>query len=495
MNAAAMGGMNRPLRHVAIAALVMFGALLVNSNVVQVGEASSLRANPHNVRVLYGEYSRARGPIVVGGKDVARSIPTNDTLKYLRTYPGGAAYAPVTGYYSLVIGASGIEQAEDPILSGSDDRLFLHRLSDEITGRTPSGGSVVLTLNPAAQRAAYQGLNGVRGAVVAMDPSTGAILALATSPSYNPTVLSSHNSQAISRNYHQLLHADGDPLIDRALSQTYPPGSLFKIVTSSAAFTTGRYNPDSVIPTPTTLRLPQTTVDLHNFGGESCGNGSTDTISDAFRISCNTAFAGLGLKIGIGALAAQAKAFGIGQSESIPLSVAASQFAFDANQPNTALSSIGQYDDALTPLQAVQIGAAIANGGVEMKPYLVAQVRGSNAQVLSQTTPQVLRRSVSPQVAQQVTSMMELVVQAGTGTAAQIPGVLVAGKTGTAQHGLTSEHLAPDAWFVAFAPADHPQIAVAVLVEDGGSLGSDATGGAVAAPIARSVMCAVLGCA
>jgi penicillin-binding protein A len=485
--------MNRPLRHVAIAALVMFAALLVNSNVVQVGEASSLRANPHNVRVLYGEYSRARGPIVVGGKDVARSIPTKDALKYLRTYPGGKAYAPVTGYYSLVVGASGIEQAEDPILSGSDDRLFLHRISDEITGRTPSGGSVVLTLNAAAQQAAYRGLQGVRGAVVAMNPSTGAILALATSPSYNPAVLSSHNSRSINRHYHQLLHTAGDPLIDRALSETYPPGSLFKIVTSSAAFGTGRFSPQSTIPTPTQLLLPDTDVYLHNFGGESCGNGSTDTIADAFRISCNTAFAGLGLKIGINTLAAQAKAFGIGSSESIPLPVAASQFASDANRPNTALSSIGQYDDALTPLQAVQIGAAIANGGVEMKPYLVAQVRGTNAAVLSQTKPEVLRRSVSPQVAQQVTSMMELVVQSGTGVAAQIPGITVAGKTGTAQHGLASQHLAPDAWFVSFAPAQNPQVAVAVLVEDGGSLGSDATGGAVAAPIARAVMCAVLG--
>jgi peptidoglycan glycosyltransferase len=479
---------------VAIAALLMFAALLVNSNIVQVGEASSLRANPHDVRVLYGEYSRDRGPIVVAGQDIAKSVATKDTLKYLRTYPGGAAYAPVSGYYSLVIGASGIEQAEDPILSGSDDRLFLHRITDEITGRNPSGGSVVLTLNPAAQTAAFQGLKGVRGAVVAMDPSTGAILALATSPSYNPSVLSSHNSTAITRNYHRLLHASGDPLIDRALSETYPPGSLFKIVTSSAAFGTGRFTPDSTIATPTELRLPETNVFLHNFGGESCGNGSTDTIADAFRISCNTAFAGLGLKIGINTLAAQAKAFGIGQSESIPLPVAASQFAFDANEPNTALSSIGQYDDALTPLQAAQIGAAIANGGVEMKPYLVSQVRGANAQVLSQTRPQELRRAVSASVADQVKSMMELVVASGTGTAAQIPGITVAGKTGTAQHGLTSQHLAPDAWFVAFAPADNPQVAVAVLVEDGGSLGSDATGGAVAAPIARSVMCAVLGC-
>lgn len=486
--------MSRQVRHVAIAVLVMFAALLVNSNVVQVVESASLRANPHNVRVLYGEYGNKRGPIEVAGKDIARSVATNDSLKYLRTYPGGAAYAPVTGYYSLVIGASGIEQAEDPILAGTDNQLFIRRISDEITGRTPQGGSVVLTLNPKAQQAAYQGLHGVRGAVVALDPSTGAILALATSPSYDPSTLSTHNSRQINRTYHQLLHTPGDPLIDRATSETYPPGSLFKIVTASAAFTSGKFTPSTVVPAPSTLRLPLTTTFLHNFGGESCGNGKTDTVSDAFRISCNTAFAGIGLKVGINALATQAKAFGIGTSLTIPLPVAASQFAADANPPNTALSAIGQYDDALTPLQAAMIGAAIANHGVEMKPYLVAQTLSPDASVLSRTKPHALRRSVSTQVAAQVTSIMELVVQSGTGTAAQIPGITVAGKTGTAQHGTASQHLAPHAWFVSFAPADHPTVAVAVLVEDGGSLGSDATGGAVAAPIARSVMCAVLGC-
>jgi peptidoglycan glycosyltransferase len=486
--------MNRQLRHVAIAALVMFAALLINSNYVQVIDASSLRANPHNVRVLYGEYSNKRGPIEVAGKDVARSVATDDALKYLRTYPGGAAYAPVTGYYSLVVGASGIEQAEDPVLAGTDNRLFIKRLSDEITGRTPQGGSVELTLNPKAQQAAFKGLHGVRGAVVALNPTTGAILALATSPSYDPSTLSTHNSQQINRAYHRLLHTTGDPLIDRAISETYPPGSLFKIVTASAAFTSGKFTPSSVVKSPTALKLPLTTTYLHNFGGESCGNGQTDTISDAFRISCNTAFAGLGLKVGIHALAAQARAFGVGSSLSVPLPVAPSQISADANAPNTALSAIGQYDDALTPLQAALIGAAIANKGVEMKPYLVAQTEAPDASVLTQTKPQVLRRAVSPQVAAQVTSMMELVVQSGTGVAARIPGITVAGKTGTAQHGTASEHLAPDAWFVSFAPAQHPTVAVAVLVEDGGSLGSDATGGAVSAPIARSVMCAVLGC-
>jgi penicillin-binding protein A len=488
--------MNRQIRYVAIAVLLMFAALLINSNIVQVGEASSLRANPHDVRVLYGEYSHKRGPIVVAGKDVAKSVKTHDSLKYLRTYPDGPEYAPVTGYYSLVIGGSGIEQAEDPVLAGTSNNLFFKRLSDEITGRTPQGGSVVLTLNPKAQDAAYQGLAGVRGAVVALNPSTGAILALATSPSYDPSTLSTHNSTQINRTYQRLLKDPGNPLIDRALNETYPPGSMFKIVTASTAFASGKFTPSTVVPAPTSLILSGTQTPLPNFGGESCGNGGQDTISHAFEISCNTAFAGIGLKLGVKALAAQARAFGIGQSIKIPLPVSASAFNNQANAPNTELSSIGQYDDALTPLQAAMIGGAIANKGVEMKPYLVAQQLAPDASVLSTTKPQELRQSVSPQVAAQVTSVMELVVQGsqGTGAAARIPGITVAGKTGTADHGTNAEHLAPDTWFVAFAPAQHPTIAVAVLVEDGGKSGEAGTGGVVAAPIAKQVMCAVLSC-
>jgi peptidoglycan glycosyltransferase len=488
--------MNRQIKHVAVAVLLMFAALLINSNIVQVGEATSLRANPHNVRVLYGEYSHKRGPIEVGGKDVARSVKTHDALKYQRTYPGGAEYAPVTGYYSLVIGASGIEQAEDPVLAGTSNKLFFKRLSDEITGRTPQGGTVALTLNPKAQDAAYNGLKGVHGAVVALNPTTGAILAMATSPSYNPSTLSTHNSSQINSTYHQLLKASGDPLIDRAVSETYPPGSMFKIVTASAAFSSGRFTPTTVVPAPTSLTLTGTNTPLPNFGGESCGANGKATISFAFEISCNTAFAGIGHKLGVAALAKQAKAFGIGSSLSIPLPVASSQFNDSANAPNTELSAIGQYDDALTPLQAAMIGAAIANKGIEMRPYLVAQELAPDASVLSTTKPHVLRRSVSPQVAKQVTSMMELVVQgpSGTGASARIPGITVAGKTGTADHGTAAQHLAPEAWFVAFAPAEHPTVAVAVLVEDGGSLGSEATGGRVAAPIAKAVMCAVLSC-
>jgi peptidoglycan glycosyltransferase len=478
---------NRPLRWVAVAALVMFVAMLVNSNILQVGEASSLRSNPHNVRVLYSEYSHKRGPILVGGTEVARSIPTNDTLKYLRTYPQGPVYAPVTGFYSLPLSASGMEQAADPILAGSDDRLFLQRISDEVTGRTPQGGSVVLSLNAKAQQAAYDGLkaSGHPGAVVALNPTTGAVLAMASYPSYNPSVLTTHNARSDIRAYHQLVNAPGDPLLNRALNQTYPPGSTFKVVTTAAALSSGKYTPNSLVDAPNALSLPQTTHKLTNFAGETCGPGGRITLTLALTVSCNTAYGGLGLKLGADALSKQAQAFGFGRSVKTPLVSSPSRFSDNATGPNVAFAAIGQYDDAVTPLQMAMVAAGIGNHGVVMQPYLVNETRAPNASVLTTAHPHELGQAVSGHVADELTTMMQSVVEHGTGQAAAIPGVDVAGKTGTAQNATGQQS---HAWFISFAPAATPKVAVAVIVEHGGQ------GGVAAAPIAHSVMCAVLGC-
>lgn len=486
--------MNRQLRHVAVAALLMFAALLVNSNIVQVGEASSLRANPHNVRVLYGEYSHQRGPIVVAGRDIARSVKTHDALKYRRIYPGGAMYAPVTGYYSLVYNSSGIEQAEDPTLAGTSDQLFLHRLSDEITGQTPEGGSVDLTINPAAQEAAYRGLaaaptfQGVRaGAVVALNPQTGAILAMASYPSFDPGTLTSHDSKADVAAWKQITHTPGDPLINRAINQAYPPGSTFKVITSAAALSSGKYTPTQpLIPAPTQLSFPTTTHTLSNFAGETCPGAGEITLTEALKVSCNTAFGGLGLKLGGKAIAAQARAFGFGSSLSVPLGVSPSRYVSTNDAPLLADSAIGQYSDAVTPMQMAMVAAGIANGGRVMKPYLVQDTKSPSASVLNHATPQVFRQAVTPSIASELTTMMEGVVQpGGTGTAAAIPGIPVAAKTGTAEN---VPGQPTHAWFISFAPANDPKVAVAVLVEHGG------VGGTAAAPIAKSVMCAVLGC-
>jgi penicillin-binding protein A len=481
--------MNRAVRRVSVACLLLFFALIANANILQVVDAKSLRNNPHNSRVLLRTYSRPRGQIVVDGAAVARSQATPDALKYLRIYPEGPEYAPITGYYSLTEAATGIERAEDGVLSGEDDRLFVRRLQDLLSGRSIRGGSVVLTIDSAAQDAAYTGLKGQAGAVVAIDPRTGKILALATSPSYDPSRLTSHDTASVAAAWKALNAEKDNPLVDRALSETYPPGSLFKIVTSAAALAGGD-TPSTVIPAPHQLTLPQTSNPLNNFGDEVCAKSGKMTLADALRISCNTAFGALGLKLGGDALQKQAEAFGMDDNNlSVPIPTATSVFPSNLNPPETAQSAIGQFDVRITPLQAAMIAAAVANKGALMKPYLVDQILGPDLTVIDQTKPQLLSQAVSPQVAAELTQMMVGVVAHGTGTAARISGVTVAGKTGTAQHGANT---APHAWFIAFAPAQNPVVAVAVLVENGGALGSDATGGKIAAPIAAQVIKAVL---
>ena len=486
--------MNRPLRKVAVACVVLFGLLLLQANWVQVVKAKSYRDDPRNRRVLLRTYDRQRGAIVLGtGPDrqaVATSVPTRDTLKYLRTYPGGAVYAPITGFYSLVYGRTGIERLQDRVLSGDDDRLFVRRLSDYVTGRAPAGGSIVLTLDRAAQQAAYDGLAGKVGAVVALDPRTGAVLAMASRPSYDPTGLSSHDPSQIRSSYKALSAADGSPLTNRAVESLYPPGSTFKVITTAAALASGRYTPATRVPSPTRLTLPQTTATLGNFGGETCGDGKTDTLADALAISCNTAYGALGMALGQDAVRRQAEAFGFGSADlSLPQPVADSVYPDNLTPPQVAQAAIGQFDVRVTPLEMAMVAAGVAHHGEVMQPYLVQEVQAPDLSQLDVAQPRVLSRAVSAAVADQLSVMMQGVVTGGTGKAAQLPGVAVAGKTGTAQHGTGA---APHAWFIGFAPANDPKVAVAVLVEDGGNAGSEATGGRVAAPIARAVMQAVL---
>ena len=486
--------MNAPLRRVAVACLVLFGLLLVNVNYRQVVKADDYRDDDRNSRVLVRAYEKERGSIALAGPNrplIARSVETEGRLRYLRTYPGRSLYAHITGYYSLIYGQDAVEESQDRILSGEDPQLFVSRLSDQLTGREARGGDVVLTVQQAAQQAAVEALGDQRGAVVALEPRTGAVLAMASSPTYDPTRLSSFDPEAI-RDYWASLQRDGagNPLLNRAISQTYPPGSTFKVITAAAALEAGTA-PDTRVPAPDQLVLPQTTVPLRNFGGSRCDDGRTQTLADALRVSCNTAFAQLGLDLGEQALREKAQAFGF-EDDGLTLTerVASSSIPSGLDPPSLGQSAIGQRDVRTTPLQMALVAAGIANDGTVMKPYVVREVQAPDLTRLSVAQPETYREAVSPEVAEQLTSMMELVVTDGSARTAQIPGVRVAGKTGTAQHRPGAD---PHAWFIGFAPAEDPQVAVAVIVENGGSAGSEATGGAVAAPIARSVVRAVLG--
>jgi penicillin-binding protein A len=471
---------NAPLRKVAISILVLFTLLIINVNYIQVVRSDELRENNSNTRQLADEYSRERGSIVVDGSEVALSTPTDDRLKYLRQYPAAELYAPVTGYYSVIYNKTGIEDAENDLLAGSDPRLTLRRLADLFTGRDPAGGNVELTIDSAAQEAAMTGLADVTGAVVALDPSTGAILALASTPTFDPNQLSSHDPAAI-RAYREQL--TDDQLTNQAISQRYSPGSIFKVVVSAAALASGDYTPDTPIPAPDLLTLPGTSTTMENFDGESCNGGADQPLIDALTISCNTAFAQLGIDLGEDSVREMAEAFGIDdEGFEMPLQVAPSKLGDIENDAQLGISSIGQQDVQLTPMQGAMIASAIANDGTLMKPYLVSEVQAPDLTVIDKTDPEELGQPVSPEVANQLTDMMVSVVENGTGRRAQIDGVQVAGKTGTAENA-ADDH----SWFIGFAPADDPKIAVAVFVRNGGR-----TGGDISAPIAKSVIEAYL---
>ncbi len=475
--------MNAPLRRVAISVLVLFTLLIVNVNVIQVVRSEELRSDGRNTRVLAEEYDRERGSMVVSGNEIAFSVPTDDRLNYLRQYAQGPVYAPVTGYYSLVYGNWQMERAANRVLSGTDDRLFVRRLADLFTGRDPAGGDVVLTVDPAVQETAMAGLEGVTGAVVALDPSTGAILGMASTPTYDPNQLSSHQPAEIREYAAQLEGLEIDPRINRAIDARYSPGSIFKVVVSAAALASGEYTPETVVAAPWELVLPGTSTPLENFGGSACDPSGQQSLLDALTVSCNTAFAQLGIDLGEQQVRDMAEAFGItGEGFDVPLTVEPSTLGEIENDAQLGVSSIGQQDVQLTPLQAAMIASAVANDGTLMSPYLVDQVRAPDLSVIDQTDPEELSEPVSAEVADGLTEMMVSVVEDGSGRRAQIPGVPVAGKTGTA------ENAGPDHnWFIGFAPADDPQIAVAVFVANGGG-----TGGDVSAPIAREVMQAYL---
>ena len=479
--------MSRPIRRIALVMGVLLVALLVNITIIQVVLAGDYRDRPGNQRVLLEEYDRERGPILVGSDPAARSKETGDTLRFLRVYPNGPLYAPVTGFYSLVYGATGLERTENRILTGRSSLFVVDRAEQLFAGREPRGGAVTTTIDARAQKAAFDGLRGKKGAVVAIEPATGRILASVQSPSFDPNILSSHDPAAI-RDYYETLEADpAKPLLNRPIVSLNPPGSTFKIVTAAAALASGRYTPDSVIPGPRTYDLPDSSKKIRNWNGQACGPDNLVTLRQALAISCNTAFAWLGNQLGADALRQQAELMGFDNRFEIPLRAAMSRFPEDPDDPQTAMSAIGQFDVRATALQMAMVGAAVGNSGKVMTPYLVQEVRGPDLAILQTTEPVLFEQAMDPLYAAQLTEMLVNVVENGTGSNARIPGVRVAGKTGTAQTGNDNPAVA---WFVAFAPAQSPEVAVAVVVEDAGA--PEVSGNQLAAPIAKSVIEAVL---
>ncbi|WP_019547669.1 peptidoglycan D,D-transpeptidase FtsI family protein [Streptomyces sulphureus] len=488
--------MNKPLRRIAIFCGLLVLALLIRDNWVQLVQAEDLKTDSKNRRVDIARYAQPRGNIIVDGKSITGSTVVNgNDFKYKRTYKNGKLWAPVTGFASQGFGATQLESLYDPILTGDDDRLFFNRTIDMLTGKQQKGGNVVTTLNSKAQKAAWDGLGDSKGAVAAIDPRSGAILALANKPSYDPSKFAGvgkKDSDAF--NSLQKKNDPEDPMLNRALRQTYPPGSTFKIVTAAAGLESGEYDLDKRTQSEVPYRLPQSTNDLGNDGNNpACKNAS---VRVALQWSCNTVFAKMSHELGNEKMMEEAEKFGFNRdqdsgSQDTPVRPAPSLYPKD-NQPQNALAGIGQASNQATPLQMAMVASAVANDGKLMKPYMVDQLVAPNLNVVEQTKPKELSQPVSSENAQKLQQAMETVVNDGTGSSGKIPGVTVGGKTGTAQHGENNEDN-PYAWFISYAKTDDGSpVAVAAVVESSDTLRSDIAGGKLAAPIAKGVMEAVL---
>ncbi|MEV8322454.1 penicillin-binding transpeptidase domain-containing protein [Kitasatospora sp. NPDC056731] len=484
--------MNKPIRRVSIFCLVLILALMVRTNWVQGVQADAWATNKNNKRQQYDRYAHPRGNIIVGGQPVTKSDFVNGLrYKYKRSWVDGPMYAPVTGYSSQVFGSSQLENLEDGILSGTDDRLFFRNTLDMLTGEQQRGGDVVTTINAKAQKAAWDGLGDKKGAAVAIDPKTGAILALVSTPSYDPGTIAGSES-GDSKAWTDLNADPNKPMLNRALKETYPPGSTFKLVTATAAFENGLYqNIDDQTATPDPYTLPGTQTVLNNESPlEKCGNA---TVKSGMDQSCNTVYAKMGADLGKDKMRAQAEKFGFNSTIDTPVRSEKSIFPNSASLDGTAQDSIGQHDTRATPLQMAMVSAAIANNGSLMQPYLVDQERSASLTTISKHTEKQFSQAMSPATAQKMQDLMVSVVDNGTGKNAKIPGLQVGGKTGTAQHGEDNAGL-PFAWFTSWAKTtDGQSVAVAVVVEDGSNNRDGISGGRLAAPIAKAVMQAVLG--
>jgi cell division protein FtsI/penicillin-binding protein 2 len=483
---------NRAVRRISIAVLVMFVLLLANVNYLQAFEAGSLADKKGNSRAFTAQFQNKRGEITTAdGTVLAESKSIGGIYKYQRVYTKGDEYAPVTGYDTLYT-ASGVEKAENALLNGTSSQLAVRNVIDTITNKPRKGATVQTTINSKAQNAAWSSLqsSGKSGAVVALNPSTGAILAMASYPSFDPNKLAVLDGNQLNKNDNALQKDPNQPLLNRAINATYPPGSTFKIITSSTFFNEGKGNPSTEVPAPTSLTLPQSSTKLINDNGEVCGNGNTATVDLAFTKSCNTAFANIGIQLGSQTLKTEAEKYGFNNPGlTIPSPVSPSNFPLEPASSFTAMSAIGQKDDTVTPLQEAMISAAIANGGKLMRPYLVQQVQAADLSIVDQASPQELSQPVSSDVADQIKGMMLHVVDQPEGTAFAfsnaIPGVKIAGKTGTAQNGVNNSGL-NDAVFTCFASNGNRSMAVGVIIQGGGY------GAAAAAPIAVNVLKAYL---
>jgi len=462
----------RPFRRISGVMALLVMVLLANLSWIQVLDADSIRQRQDNTRLLLEQYNKLRGPILVEAAPVASSSRAAGDNFYQRSYVDGPLYASVTGYYSLLYGASGIERVENAVLSGDDPRLFVDRVQQLFAGRRQSGGAVSLTIDAAAQRAGFAGLAGRRGGVVALDARTGAVLALVSAPSFDPQLLAPNDPSRVRVEYGRLDSDPSQPLLNRALERSYAPDAAFELVTAAAALASGRYTADSMLPAPARYTVPGTQVLVRNADGKPCNAEARVTLSRALAEGCATAMAWLGNAIGVDAISNTAEQLGFNASLNIPLHAEASRVPLDS----AATTAIGGPQVRTTVLQLALIAASVANRGTAMRPFLVRDVRGPDLAILERTTPSQLGMPMSTTIASTLARAMRAAAAGGSCPKCTVRGAVV--------HALASGTGASSAVVIAYTGP----FAVAVVVEHGTSVSEDRT---AAASTAMAVLEAV----
>jgi peptidoglycan glycosyltransferase len=479
----------KELRRVSLVVAAMFISLFIAGTLLQAVNTEAVANDPRNVRSIYESYKTQRGPILVDGKPIAKSVPADNAYRYLRSYDN-EIYSAVTGYFSVFRGATGMELAANSYLSGQSSSQFFEQVNAVLSGNPVTGAAVELTLDPNLQQAAWDALGDYRGALIAIDPATGNILAMVSKPGYNANKIAGHDSEKVRDNYVELESDPANPLINKTISgDLYHPGSVFKLVVAAAALESGEYTNSSSFENPVSVRLPNSTSEVFNSSRRACGAGSEVTLIYAMRYSCNVPFVELGLALGQERLRAQAELFGFGKEVRVPMLATPSVFPEEMDEAQLGLSSFGQFDVRVSPLQMALVSSAIANGGLLMQPNLIESVISPNLSVIASPQPEVFSQPITAATAEALKKMMVQGVSKGVASNASVSGFKVAGKTGTAENG---EGERVTLWFTGFAPATNPKVAIALVIEDGGGRDSGASGNGTAAPVARSFFQAVL---
>ncbi|MFJ5293795.1 peptidoglycan D,D-transpeptidase FtsI family protein [Streptomyces sp. NPDC088348] len=481
--------MNKTIRRASVFCLLLVLALLGRATWVQAYESQALANNKDNRRTAIAQYAKPLGDIIVGGRSVTGSKKTDGgDLAYRRTYTDGDLYSAVTGYSSQAYGSTQLEGIYSDVLDGTDSRL--KNPVDALTGKQTAPGDVLTTIDPSVQKAGYEALGSKKGAAVAIDPKTGEILGMVSTPSYDPSKISGTTDGDA---WKQLTTDKNQPMLNRALRQPLPPGSTFKLVVASAALEDGLFSSiDEKTDSPDPYRLPGTSTDLGNeSAADPCKNA---TLRAALEYSCNTVFAKVADDLGQAKVKAMAEKFGFNDAkQDMPVRATASNYPSGMNKAETALSGIGQFDVTATPLQMAMVTSALANGGVMADPHMVSKVTDGDGNTLQSYEKEPSKRIVSSSTAAQLQSAMQTVVEQGTGSSAKVPGAVVGGKTGTAQHGVNNDK-APYAWFTSYAKdkSTGKEVAVAVLVEDSDAARAEVSGNGLAGPVAQKMMAAAL---